>query len=187
MTAGTSETADEALARLQLHKSDWYVRTGRRLLQERAAAGRELSEAHRVLRELLEKNDDPTRQLRAIWALFATGGLLPDITLLLRFPVTEGLARAGSRAVAHDRIEAMATALLAEHPGPLILCGASMGGMIAMEAARQAPDRIVGLALLGTNARPETPEMYELRESAIERVMEGSTTLREVNKVTFVE
>src|SRR4029450_4784840 len=63
--------------------------------------------------------------------------------------------------------------LLAEHPGPLILCGASMGGMIAMEAARQAPDRIVGLALLGTNARPETAEMYELRESAIELFERG--------------
>jgi putative membrane-bound dehydrogenase-like protein len=70
-----SRQSDEALARLQLHKSDWYVRTARRLLQERAAAGRELGQAHRVLRELLEKSDDPTRQLRAIWALFATGGL----------------------------------------------------------------------------------------------------------------
>ncbi|SEA78540.1 alpha/beta fold hydrolase [Variovorax sp. YR216] len=73
----------------------------------------------------------------------------------------------------HDRIEAMATALLAEHPGPLVLCGASMGGMIAMEATRQAPDRIVGLALLGTNARPETPDMAELRESAIELFERG--------------
>lgn len=73
----------------------------------------------------------------------------------------------------HDRMEAMAAALLAEHPGPLVLCGASMGGMIAMEAARQAPDRIVGLALLGTNARPETPDMVKLRESAIELFERG--------------
>ena len=29
--------------------------------------------------------------------------------------------------------------------------------------------------------------MRFLRESAVERVLEGSTTLREVNKVTFVE
>ena len=42
-----------------------------------------------------------------------------------------------------------------------------MGGMVAMEAARQAPGRIAGLALLGTNARPETPEMFKLRKSAI--------------------
>jgi dTMP kinase len=38
---------------------------------------------------------------------FATGGLTPDVTLLLTFPVTEGLARAARRAAAHDRIEAM--------------------------------------------------------------------------------
>jgi len=73
----------------------------------------------------------------------------------------------------HERIETMAAAVLREHAGPLILCGASMGGMIAMEAARQAPERIAGLALLGTNARPETPEMYQLRESAIELFERG--------------
>ena len=65
-------------------------------------------------------------------------------------------------------ITAMAHALLAEHDGPLVLCGASMGGMIAMEAVRQAPDRIRALALLGTSARPENDEMRALRESAIE-------------------
>jgi pimeloyl-ACP methyl ester carboxylesterase len=67
----------------------------------------------------------------------------------------------------HDTIEGMAAAVLREHDGPLVLCGASMGGMVAMEAARQAPERIAGLALLGTSARPETPEMFTLREDAI--------------------
>ena len=38
---------------------------------------------------------------------FATGGLAPDLTLLLTFPVTEGLARAARRATSHDRMEAM--------------------------------------------------------------------------------
>jgi dTMP kinase len=38
---------------------------------------------------------------------FATGGLVPDLTLLLTFPVTEGLARAARRAASHDRMEAM--------------------------------------------------------------------------------
>lgn len=67
----------------------------------------------------------------------------------------------------HESIAAMAQALLEEEPGELVLCGASMGGMIAMEAVRQAPERIRGLALLGTNAHPETDEMRALREAAI--------------------
>ena len=67
----------------------------------------------------------------------------------------------------HQAIPEMASALLGEHEGDLVLCGASMGGMLAMEAARQAPDRVRGLALLGTNAKPESAEMRTLREAAI--------------------
>ncbi len=73
----------------------------------------------------------------------------------------------------HATIETMAAAVLREHDGPLVLCGASMGGMIAMEAVRQAPQRIEGLALLGTNPRPETPDMRALREAAIELFARG--------------
>jgi pimeloyl-ACP methyl ester carboxylesterase len=78
----------------------------------------------------------------------------------------------------NDSIPDMAAALLAEHPGSLVLCGASMGGMVAMEAARQAPGRIAGLALLGTDPGPETPEMRTLRENAIVLFAQGR--LREV-------
>lgn len=79
---------------------------------------------------------------------------------------------------AEASIEAMAAAVLRAHEGPLVLCGASMGGMIAMEAARQAPSRVAGLALLGTNAAPETPQMRQVRESAIELFAQGR--IREV-------
>jgi pimeloyl-ACP methyl ester carboxylesterase len=72
-----------------------------------------------------------------------------------------------------DSIPAMADALLREHSGPLVLCGASMGGMIAMEAARQAPERVRGLALLGTAAHPETDDMRKLREDAIVLFAQG--------------
>jgi dTMP kinase len=37
---------------------------------------------------------------------FATGGLTPDLTLLLTLPVEEGLARAAGRSATYDRIEA---------------------------------------------------------------------------------
>jgi pimeloyl-ACP methyl ester carboxylesterase len=67
----------------------------------------------------------------------------------------------------YDCVDAMAAGVLAENPGDLVLCGASMGGIIAMEVARQAPQRVKGLALLGTTARPETDDMRRLRADAI--------------------
>ncbi|MDM0045307.1 alpha/beta hydrolase [Variovorax dokdonensis] len=84
----------------------------------------------------------------------------------------------------HERIEDMAAAVLREHAGPLVLVGASMGGMVAMEAARQEPSRIAGLALLGTNAQPESAETYALRESAIELFAAGE--VREVLEPNLV-
>ena len=73
----------------------------------------------------------------------------------------------------HASIPGMARALLEEFHGPLVLCGASMGGMLAMEAARQSPGRVAGLALLGTTARPESAEMREVRENAIRLFLQG--------------
>ncbi|MDB5819683.1 MAG: alpha/beta hydrolase family protein [Rhizobacter sp.] len=67
----------------------------------------------------------------------------------------------------------MASALLAEHPGPLILAGSSMGGIVAMEVMRQAPERIVAWALLGTTARADTPEMKVIREAAFALIRNG--------------
>ena len=72
-----------------------------------------------------------------------------------------------------DTIGDMANALLLEQPADLILCGASMGGIVAMEVVRQVPSRVKGLALLGTNARPETSEMAKLREAAIAFFKQG--------------
>lgn len=72
-----------------------------------------------------------------------------------------------------DTVPDMAAALLAHQPGELVLCGASMGGMVALEAARQAPERIRGLALLGTTARPEDEDTRAVREKAIELFAQG--------------
>lgn len=44
------------------------------------------------------------------------------------------------------------------------LAGLSMGGYVALEAVRQAPQRVKRLALLDTRARPETPAETERRQ-----------------------
>lgn len=73
----------------------------------------------------------------------------------------------------HDTMTDMAAALLAEHLGELVLVGASMGGIVALEAALAAPQRVRGLALLGSTARPDTPEVAQLRLDAIELFERG--------------
>ena len=70
-------------------------------------------------------------------------------------------------------LPAMAALLLAEQPGPLLLAGCSMGGMLALEITRQAPGRVRGLAILGSTARPDTPALITLRSQAIALFEQG--------------
>lgn len=73
----------------------------------------------------------------------------------------------------HADLPAMARALLAEFAGPLVLVGSSMGGMLALHAHRQAPQRVAGLALLSSTARADTPELIRLRSDAIVEFQQG--------------
>ncbi|WP_186400045.1 alpha/beta fold hydrolase [Stappia sp. P2PMeth1] len=57
-----------------------------------------------------------------------------------------------------DTIAAIATRLLAAAPPRFVLAGLSMGGYIAMEVMRRAPDRVTRLMLLDTSARPDSAE-----------------------------
>lgn len=97
-------------------------------------------------------------------------GLACDAELLA--PQAEALSAAGhavrtSAVHLHGlTLPEMATRLLAEQPGPLVLVGASMGGMVALHAALQQPARVRGLALLGSTARADTPELIALRRQA---------------------
>lgn len=61
------------LAKFQLHRNDWFVRHARRLLQERAAQGVDLSDAREELIEIYDRESDVTRKLRAMWALHSIG------------------------------------------------------------------------------------------------------------------
>lgn len=67
--------SDDELVQLQLHKNDWFVRQARKVLQERAAAGKLAEGTGAALREILSEHEDVTRKLRALWALHAIGGL----------------------------------------------------------------------------------------------------------------
>lgn len=80
-----AKLSDLELAALQGHKNDWYVRTARRLLQERAVAGdRPMDEAAAALRKMLNDAPDAPRRLRALWALNAIGALdAPGLVSLL--------------------------------------------------------------------------------------------------------
>lgn len=71
-----------------------------------------------------------------------------------------------------DSIADMARRLL-QTPGKLALIGLSMGGILAMEMLRQAPDRIERIALLDTNPLAEKPEIKARREPQMQAVREG--------------
>ncbi|MEQ1516519.1 MAG: alpha/beta hydrolase [Usitatibacteraceae bacterium] len=67
-----------------------------------------------------------------------------------------------------DTIAELAADVLAHAPQTFALAGLSMGGYVALEIMRQAPERVLGLALLDTSARPDTPESTANRHKAME-------------------
>lgn len=82
----------------------------------------------------------------------------------------EGLSDIAHATVARldtaDTMEAMASSALNQAPsGAFMLVGLSMGGYVALEIMRQQPQRVLGLALLSTSARPDMPETSEARRA----------------------
>lgn len=67
-----------------------------------------------------------------------------------------------------DSIEAMAIAVLEQFEGLILPVGHSMGGRVAMEVARQAPERLVGLVLVATGAHPLVEGERANRERVID-------------------
>jgi pimeloyl-ACP methyl ester carboxylesterase len=67
----------------------------------------------------------------------------------------------------HDgSIEAMARRALDSAPASFLLVGFSMGGYVAREIARLAPERVRALVLIATSTRPDTPALRQ-RKGAI--------------------
>ncbi len=73
----------------------------------------------------------------------------------------------------HNAIREIAGAVLEEAPDRFALAGLSMGGYVALEIIRLAPERVSRLALLNTTARPDTPEQTARRKELIEAAKTG--------------
>jgi pimeloyl-ACP methyl ester carboxylesterase len=84
-----------------------------------------------------------------------------------------------------DSLPAMAEKILREAPPRFALAGHSMGGRVALEVLRRAPERVAALALLDTGVQPlaagepgqrETAGRHELLAIAHERGMAAMAT-----------
>lgn len=72
-----------------------------------------------------------------------------------------------------DSVAAMAGRVLDSAPERFAMAGLSMGGYVALEILRRAPERVTRLALLDTNARPDTAEQTETRRAAMALALQG--------------
>ncbi|WP_407187442.1 alpha/beta fold hydrolase [Bradyrhizobium centrosematis] len=117
--------------------------------------------------------------------------LVPGLASSARIyaPVIPALWRFGPVMIANhirdDSMAAIAARVLREAPPRFALAGDSMGGYIALEIMRQAPERVAMLALINTQARPDTPEATARRRGLMERARRGE--LRAVREESFPE
>jgi len=82
-----------------------------------------------------------------------------------------------------DTMQGIAASILAAAPPQFHLVGLSMGGYIAFEVLRQAPERVLKLALLDTSARADLPEQAERRRGFIQLAMDGR--FHEINDILW--
>ncbi len=66
-----------------------------------------------------------------------------------------------------DRIEEIASRILDWTPARFALLGLSMGGAVALEVLRRAPDRVSRIALMDCTSQAETPQEATAREPLI--------------------
>ncbi|MBI4622945.1 MAG: DUF1080 domain-containing protein [Verrucomicrobia bacterium] len=116
---------DRELVALHTHRSEWFVRTARRLLQERAATRPIAAAALGALREQSAGAKETSAYLRAFWTLHTVGALdRAALTAALRHPAD--VVRAWAVQLATERplapaVEPAALArLAAEDPSPAV-------------------------------------------------------------------
>ena len=120
--------------------------------------------------ELLERSAPPDEKLTMRPPLLFVPGF--NCTAALWAPQLARFAGAFDCRVADatraDSMQAIAAQILADAPTSFALAGLSMGGYIAFEIMRQAPERVTRLALLDTQATPESDQQRVLRAARVE-------------------
>ena len=116
---------------------------------------------------------------------FKSAGMIQDLLMLpglncdarLWRDVVAGLGARARCLVADlrgpDSVAGMAAQALAGAPPRFALAGLSMGGYVAMEIMRLAPERVTRLALLDTSARADDAARTQARMTAIALVEQG--------------
>lgn len=129
--------SDLELAQLHTHKSDWYARNARELLQERAATRAIDPKAIGALKELTRGSEVP-HVLRAIWSLHVIGAL--DSAQLTEFAHHS-----------NDIVRSWAIHLATEHANKSLLADD-----LLLQLAKSDPSPAVRLAL--ASALPMLPD-----------------------------
>ena len=170
-----AKLSDDELIKLQLHPNDWYVRHARRILQERAPG----APVAQQLKQMLSGQKEPTRTLRAMWALHAIGALSDDV-------IDELLK-------AHDPyVRAWTVQLATERFGPMNLTNpprldfSSVRQDVAVPSrnmqlaeslaarARAEPSPVVRLALASALQRMEYVDRWPVLEALIARAEDAT-------------
>lgn len=88
----------------------------------------------------------------------------------------------------HSSVEELAADVLTAAPPRFALAGLSMGGIVAMEILRQAPDRVERIALLDTNPLAENDQIKARRFPQMLAVREGelATVMRDEMKPNYL-
>jgi putative membrane-bound dehydrogenase-like protein len=140
------------LVALQLHRNDWFVRHARRILQERAADGRDMAAATAELHRLLTTDLADDRKLRLIWALHSIGQADSDFLV--------GLLEDKS-----EYVRAWAIRLLTDDTPPTDVALQRFAELAATD-----PSAFVGLHLASALQRINPNDRWPLAESLAVRI-----------------
>lgn len=97
-------------------------------------------------------------------AIFVPGLLCTDWLYGPQFEGLPGLDISIGDHRSHDSMEAIARHILDSAPDTFVLAGLSMGGYVAFEMMRQAPERVTALIVMDTGARADTAEQTLKRQ-----------------------